>query len=67
MKQSSDQGLFSCGIFVDLQKAFDAVDHEVLLGKLEHHEIRKITNKWFEAYPKACVCYFLSNFYFFIK
>ena len=46
IKQSPDQGLFSCGIFVDLRKAFDTVDHDILLG------IRGITNKWFEAYLK---------------
>ena len=47
IKQSLDQGLFSCGIFVDLQKAFGTLDHGILLGKLEHYGIRGITNKWF--------------------
>ena len=50
MKQFLDQGLFRCSIFVDLQKAFDTVDHDILLGKLEHNRIRGITNKWFETY-----------------
>ena len=45
IKQSIDQGIFSCGIFVDLQKTFDTADHDVLLGKLEHYGIRGITNK----------------------
>ena len=48
MKQPLDQGLFSCGIFVDLQKAFDWVNHVILLVKLEHYGIRGITNIWFE-------------------
>ena len=52
IKQSLDQGLISRGIFVDLQKAFDTIDHDILLGKLEHYEIRGITNKWFEKYLK---------------
>ena len=47
IKQSIDQGLFSCGIFFDLQKAFDTVDHGILPGKLDHYGIRGITNKWF--------------------
>ena len=50
INQSLDQGLFSCGIFVDLQKTFATVDHNILLGKLEHYGIRGITSKWFELY-----------------
>ena len=44
------QGLFSIGIFLDLTKANDTLNHEVLLEKLSIYGIRGITNLWFESY-----------------
>ena len=40
IKTTIDSGKFGCGIFVDLKKAFDTVNHEILLNKLEHYGIR---------------------------
>ena len=39
IKNSLDNRKFGCGMFIDLQKAFDAVNHHVLLMKLEHYGI----------------------------
>ena len=33
IREGLDSGNFACGIFVDLQKAFDTVDHQILLKK----------------------------------
>ena len=38
-----------CRVFIDLQKAFDTISHEVLLEKLKHYGIRSKENNWFHS------------------
>ena len=50
VKSSVESGKFGCGIFIDFKKAFNTVNHTILLKKLEHYGISDIPYKWFESY-----------------
>ena len=47
---SLDRGEYSAAIFLDFSKAFDTVNHSILLQKLNHYGIRGVANKWVESY-----------------
>ena len=50
MHSAIDNGEYSTGIFLDLAKAFDTVNHTLLLNKLEHYGIRGIPHLWFKNF-----------------
>ena len=50
IKKYLDDGEIVCGVFIDLQKAFDTVNHEILLEKLKHYGIRSKQNDWFRSF-----------------
>ena len=45
-----DKNELTAGVFIDLRKAFDTVDHDILLTKLDQYVIRGLSNDWFRSY-----------------
>ena len=50
IQRAIESGEYSCGIFLDFAKAFDTVDHGILLKKMEIYGIRGVARDWFLSY-----------------
>ena len=53
IQSAIDAREYSCGIFLDFSKAFDTINHKILISKLENYGIRGLAKEWF--------CSYLSN------
>lgn len=50
LKTAIDDNKITCGIFLDFSKAFDTINHKILLDKINAYGIRGLTQKWFSSY-----------------
>ncbi len=61
--ENIDHKKLNLSIFLDLKKAFDTVDHKILLEKLRKYGIREHSGDWFESYLKNRKQYCAANGY----
>ena len=61
IRKARDDGNIGSIIFVDLQKAFDTVGRQILLAKLNHNGIHRVSNGWFKSYLFNCNQYVDMN------
>ena len=50
ISQEIDSKNYSMGIFIDVSKAFDTINHKFLIDKLEYYGIRGVALQWFISY-----------------
>ena len=62
MWEQLDKGNFFCGIF-DFQKAFDTVDHNILIQTMNYYGVTATANNWFSSYLENRTQFVSTNGY----
>ena len=50
IQRTIEEKNYYCGIFLDLSKAFDTVNHRILIKKVEYYGLRGTAKNWFFSY-----------------
>ena len=61
LTKSIDNKLSTIGVFIDLKKKFDTIDHTFLLQKFNRHGFRGTANAWLDSYLKERSQYVFYN------
>ena len=52
IKKHLDNEYFACGVFINLEKAFDTVNYDIFSTRLAHYGIRGLANSWLSSFLK---------------
>ena len=50
ISKATDNKKHAIGVFIDLKKAFDTVDHEIIFKKVNFYDVRGVGNDWIKSY-----------------